>query len=170
MNWTAQIIGAAGSLCAIVSAQFKRRKHLMLMQLLSCVFLILHYTMLGALTGAVSGGISLLRVLLFSANRSWAKKPVCLWSVLLLCTLNVAITWHGVASLLAGIASCCTTLALWNKDMQRTRLWFLADAPCWLVYNILVHSLSGIIAEVIAMISYSIAIVRLDLAKRNNVD
>jgi len=165
-NILIQLIGFTGSTLAAVSVQFKSRRTMMLMQLLSCVFWVIHYGTLGAVTGAVSGILSFLRVAVMSSDKPWASGKRCLWLFLSLFLLNVVFTWSGPESILVGIASCCTTNALWTRDMRKSRLWFLADAPCWLVYNIVTGSVSGIIVESFALLSYISAIIRHDILRK----
>lgn len=161
-----QCIGFAGSFAAMISAQFRTRKIMLLLQTVSCLLWMIHYGALGALTGAISGLISLGRTLLFAYEKPWANKKYWLLLFLGFCLANIAFTWEGPQSLLAGAASCFTTLGVWMPDMKKTRLCFLADAPCWLCYSFLAGSWSGVLVESIAIISYISAIIRLDLPRR----
>ncbi len=157
-----QVLGFAGCGAAMISAQFRTRKTMLLFQLVSCILWVAHYGMLGAMTGAVSGVLSLVRVLLFSLDTKCSRHPVCLVAILCACGANAVLTWAGIESLFAGLASCFTTIALWSKDMKHTRRWLLLDSPCWFLYDAMTCSVSGMILEGVAFVSYLLAIYRLD--------
>lgn len=166
MSLFIQCLGLTGSLCATVSAQFRSRRPMMALQLLSCCLWAAHFSLLGAWTGAANALLSLARTALFASEKAWARRPVWLWLFLGLCCLNPLLTWQGPASLLAGAASCFTTAALWCRDMRHTRRWLLADAPCWLLYDLCVGSWTGAAVEAAAFLSYLWAIFRLDRSPR----
>ena len=51
-----------------------------------------------------------------------------------------------------------TTIALWTRDMRRTRLLYLTNSPFWFTYDILI--------EAIAFVSYGGAVGRFDIKKQ----
>lgn len=168
MTFFIQGLGLAASLCAIVSAQFRSRHNLMAFQLASGLLWAAHFFLLGAQTGAASAVVSLLRTGLFASEKAGARRRFWLWLFLALYCLLPFITWQGAASLLAGAANCFTTMALWCRDTRQTRRWLLADAPCWLLYDLCIGSWSGVLAETVALGSYLAAILRLDRGPRRN--
>ena len=69
-------------------------------------------------------------------------------------------------SLLPGIAMSMTTVALWTRDMRRTRLLYLTNSPFWFTYDILARSYSCMVIEAIAFVSYVVAVWRFDIKKQ----
>ena len=45
-----------------------------------------------------------------------------------------------------------TTIALWTRDMRRTRLLYLTNSPFWFTYDILARSYSCMVIEAIAFV------------------
>ena len=72
----------------------------------------------------------------------------------------------GPMSLLPGIAMSMTTVALWTRDMRRTRLLYLTNSPVWFTYDILARSYSCMVIEAIAFVSYVVAVWRFDIKKQ----
>jgi hypothetical protein len=62
-----------------------------------------------------------------------------------------------------------TTVSYWLKSETKIRLVTFPSSPCWLVYNIITHSIAGIVTECVVMASLIIAIVRYDILKKEKV-
>ena len=69
-------------------------------------------------------------------------------------------------SLLPGIAMSMTTVALWTRDMRRTRLLYLTNSPNRFTYDIHARSYSCMVIEAIAFVSYAVAVWRFDIKKQ----
>ena len=115
---------------------------------------IVHYGLLGAMTAATINILSFARSVVFLLHdRKWAKSRAWLWAFLVLYVVNTILTWDGPRSLLPGIAMSMTTIALWTRDMRRTRLLYLTNSPFWFTYDILARSYSCMVIEAIAFVS-----------------
>ena len=99
-------------------------------------------------------------------DRKWAQSRAWLWAFLALYVVNTVLTWAGPMSLLPGIAMSMTTVALWTRDMCRTRLLYLTNSPFWFTYDILARSYSCMVIEAIAFVSYAVAVWRFDIKKQ----
>lgn len=168
--WVIQALGLLGSLIVLASVQFNNRKIILLAQAAACALWLVHYGALGAITAAATNIISFARSAVFYNNdKPWAKSRVWLYLFLILLTANSLLTWDGWKSLLPGAAMCLTTLALWTKDMRRTRFLYLVNSPLWLTYNLLTGSYSCALIEAIALCSYIAAVWRFDVRGRKQV-
>ena len=128
---------------------------------------IVHYGLLGAMTAATINILSFARSVVFYFNdRKWAQSRAWLWAFLALYVVNTVLTWDGPVSLLPGIAMSMTTVALWTRDMRRTRLLYLTNSPFWFTYDILARSYSCMVIEAIAFVSYVVAVWRFDIKKQ----
>ena len=105
-------------------------------------------------------------VVFYFNDRKWAKSRAWLWAFLALYIVNTILTWDGPRSLLPGIAMSMTTIALWTRDMRRTRLLYLTNSPFWFTYDILARSYSCMVIEAIAFVSYVVAVWRFDIKKQ----
>ena len=149
--WLNQALGLLGSLIVFISVQFNNRRVILAAQAAACLMWIVHYGLLGAMTAATINILSFARSVVFYFNdRKWAKSRAWLWAFLALYVVNTILTWDGPRSLLPGIAMSMTTIALWTRDMRRTRLLYLTNSPFWFTYDILARSYSCMVIEAIA--------------------
>ena len=156
-----------GSLIVFASVQFNNRRVILAAQAAACLMWIVHYGLLGATTAATINILSFARSVVFYFNdRKWAQSRAWLWAFLALYVVNTVLTWAGPMSLLPGIAMSMTTVALWTRDMRRTRLLYLTNSPFWFTYDILARSYSCMVIEAIAFVSYAVAVWRFDIKKQ----
>ena len=166
--WLNQALGLLGSLIVFVSVQFNNRRVILAAQAAACLMWIVHYGLLGAMTAATINILSFARSVVFYFNdRKWAQSRAWLWVFLALYVVNTVLTWAGPMSLLPGIAMSMTTVALWTRDMRRTRLLYLTNSPFWFTYDILARSYSCMVIEAIAFVSYAVAVWRFDIRHKN---
>ena len=145
----------------------ENRRVILAAQAAACLMWIVHYGLLGAMTAATINILSFARSVVFYFNdRKWAKSRAWLWAFLALYVVNTVLTWDGPRSLLPGIAMSMTTIALWTRDMRRTRLLYLTNSPFWFTYDILARSYSCMVIEAIAFVSYVVAVWRFDIKKQ----
>ena len=162
--WLIQLLGIAGNVIVISSMQFNNRKIVLLAQAISCVLWGMHYGFLGAMTAVTTNLISFARSVLFYYNdRKWAKSRIWLAVFIALFALNSILTWDGLRSILPSIAMTLSSMALWSKNMRTTRILYTSQSPFWIAYNFIAKSYSCALIEIIALISYFLAIVRYDI-------
>ena len=77
-----------------------------------------------------------------------------------------ALSWHGYISIFVIVAKLISSVALGIKSPRIIRILNLISSPCWLVYNIYMGSLAGIISDSSVIISIIIAIIRIDILHR----
>lgn len=77
-----------------------------------------------------------------------------------------ALSWHGYISIFVIVAKLISSAALGIKSPRIIRILNLISSPCWLVYNIYMGSLAGIISDSSVIISIIIAIIRIDILHR----
>ena len=166
-EWLQMVILLLGSLIVFISVQFNNRRVILAAQAAACLMWIVHYGLLGAMTAATINILSFARSVVFYFNdRKWAQSRAWLWAFLALYVVNTVLTWDGPVSLLPGIAMSMTTVALWTRDMRRTRLLYLTNSPFWFTYDILARSYSCMVIEAIAFVSYAVAVWRFDIKKQ----
>ena len=166
-EWLQMVILLLGSLIVFASVQFNNRRVILAAQAAACLMWIVPYGLLGAMTAATINILSFARSVVFYFNdRKWAKSRAWLWAFLVLYVVNTILTWDGPRSLLPGIAMSMTTIALWTRDMRRTRLLYLTNSPFWFTYDILARSYSCMVIEAIAFVSYAVAVWRFDIKKQ----
>ena len=163
MRIIAQIVGFIGMGLFLLSFQFKDNKKLFALQLGSFGVYVVHYLLLGAVTGGVMMFINTLRcvVMYFYNDKKWAKWKGWLWVFFAVYLVNTAYTWDGFLSLLPMVGSVSCLFAYWNRNKRTIRLVnLLLGSPTWLVYDVLTNSIAGAISESFYMLSILISIVR----------
>ena len=166
--WLIQLIGLAGSVIAFTALQSGSRAKILSLQSLCCVLWVIHYALLGAYTGVLINILGLGRAMVCSFNdRPWAKSPLWLAFFLVCYALSPLLTWDGPYCLLLGGAMMLTTVALWTHNMRLTRLLYLFNSPLVFAYNLIARSYSSAAIEVVAFLSFLLAVWRFDLRKQS---
>ena len=158
-----QLIGFISTALFLLSFQFKQNKQLFALQLGSFSFYILHYFLIGALSGCIAMAISTARsvVMYFFNDKKWAAWKGWLWIFLALYIANGIYTWDGPISLLPQCGSIAVMFAYWSRNPQKIRLANLVlGSPTWLIYDIYTRSIAGSISESLCMLSIIISIIR----------
>ena len=73
------------------------------------------------------------------------------------------LSWHGPISIFVVLAKLISSVALGIKNPKAIRILNLISNPCWLVYNIYVGSIAGMITDSLVTMSVLIAVIRLDI-------
>ena len=73
------------------------------------------------------------------------------------------LSWHGPISLFIIVAKLISSVSLGINNPLIIRLMNLVVYPCWLIYNIYMGSIAGIISDVAIFTSIIIAVIRLDI-------
>lgn len=144
------------------SYHFKERKIILLVQLLSFLFWIAHFILLGAYTGAILCSIGALRLFTFSLKRKnhWSSNYSLIYffiSILLISTIATFTTPWAIFAFLGGAIS---VIASWQDDQDKLRLFFIPTHVCWFIYDLAVGSYGGAFSEMILGISAIISLLR----------
>ncbi len=172
----AQIISifAVGFNC--LSFLQKKKSTLLILQLLSSVMFTVNYFLLGALAGAIINIVSIVRAIVFlwkdklhSDNLIWTAGFITAYlasyaSVFLIfdkepTPINLIIEFLPV------IAMTAIHLSLRYTNTKMVRRYGLVSSPSWLVYNIAIFSIGGMICEALNFVSIIIGILKYDIKK-----
>ncbi len=164
-----QAVGFVGMAFAFISFQNNNIKKLLFFQTLAALSFAIHFSLLGAFTGAVMNILGASRNIIF-ANREkkWANNKLWMYFFILLYTVLGIFTWKDYFSILPIIAMTLATVAFWIPNPKATRFIVLPSSPCWLIYNIFNKSIAGSLTEIFVSTSLIIAIVRFDILKRKD--
>ena len=98
--------------------------------------------------------------LLFDKRTRATSQLVLLLTVLLACGA-VGLYLDGPIALLPLLGQLGGTVGMWQRNSAKLRLWQLfGSSPFWLINNILVFSIGGILCEVFVITSVLISIAR----------
>ena len=160
-EWGIQLIGLAGTALYFASYQCRSNRRLFQVQVASYLCYMVHLLLLGAVTGALSYAVNLVRSLCLGSRRRFAhSRGMCA----LLCAMQLGVlglTWSGLPSLLPVAANIAATLAGYTHNARTIRLaGMLVNSPLLILYDVIVGSWAGILDEIASMASMLLSILR----------
>lgn len=152
----------------IITYQLKDRNKILFFNICSLTSAGLSYICLSAYTGIAMVIISILRNILFLFNekkngisKNITKNDIYMLIVIYILTIVFAIfTYTDFLSLMSVFATMLYTYSVWQKS---TKVYKRLGAPIsliWIIYNIYIKSLFGIILEIILMSAAIIGLIR----------
>ena len=164
----AQIIGFCAMATAITSFQLRKRKSILIFQLICTALWTLHFLVLGNLTGCVLNGVQTVRcvVYYFKETQKWAQNKLWLYLFLAAGVVVGVLTWENAWSLLPIVGMLISTVSLWMNNPKHIRLLNLPVSAVWLVYDIVCKSYAGVCNEIFLLVSVTMALFRLDYKKK----
>jgi len=164
----AQIIGFIALIILVVSFQFDNRKTILNLRSLHNFANAAHFYLLNAPTAAILNLISIFRnsVFLYRFKNKYLNNIVWLILFLVVFILVGFFTWEGLVSILAIIGIGFGTLGVWSEKTKDIRYLTLLSNISWLIHNILVVSIAGIILNIFIIVSIIIAMIRFDVESK----
>lgn len=173
MDIIAQILSIVGCALMIFSFQFKNNRNLFIAQAIAALTFGASYVLLGAFGGAFIDLVCLANGTVLFLGEKYRKKPVlvliCLGyaaiPIISLLAFNGVWTTKAILEIVFGcavaVAQVLITLAMWKDDGKTIRFVRLfITSPAWLIYNVVVFSLGGIICETFSIISIIVSFIR----------
>ena len=169
MYITAQIVGILAVTLFVFSYQLKRRKHIILANVIANSLYVLQYIMLGAFEGATLDFLSAV-----SATAAHSKEKCFIGkhtkTVFLVTSVPMLIAgaflYRNIFSLCAVGGALFQTIALWISDEKLIRRISFLAGPCWLVFNITSEAYGAAVGSFLSMVSIGLAIYRYDVHKK----
>ena len=144
-----QIFAGAALVFDIVSFQLSQRKHILMCFMLSAFMLSIHFYLIGLYTAATIGLLSVVRFIIFI----YTKHINFLYIFLAAATVIFVVTYQGLLSVIAYVATCCFTLGAFQKNDKWMRLIIAVAIVLWLIHNILAGSYMGVLIELVFLMS-----------------
>ena len=165
----AHILGVLAVATFLLSFQFKTRRNIIVVNLISRALYILQYILLGAFEGAVLDFMGfLLSFFARHKEKDFVKKHfkiIIIGVNILLLAIGLAM-YENVFSLFAIGGIICEITALWLTKEKNIRILSLFAAPCWLIYNLMNGAYSSVLGNVLVIVSIVVAMIRLDFNKK----
>ena len=157
-----QGIGFLGIALNVLAIQFNKHWQIVLIKTIASFMFVVQYFFLKAYTGMAMDGIGIIRnlIFIFAVKREKTTLPWIIFFSSLTIILGV-VTFDGIISLLAIVAKLLSCISYGIKSPRVIRMLNLPSSACWLTYNSLYFSLSGIVNEILVIISIIIAEIRL---------
>ena len=183
MDIIIQVIGFIAISFSIIAVQFNTHGKIIAFKTLSSLLFAIQYLLLGAYTGMVMDVIGSARNIVFThtvKKGKSTKNQIIFFSILtvLLGVTSIILTWDVskiiwtenvkiatilmvIVSITSIIAKLLTTVAYGIKNPHLIRMVNLPSCSLWLIYNIVVFSLAGVLNEIMSIVSIILAEIRL---------
>lgn len=157
-----QIFAILSIVFDLAAAQRRKKTDLLKMDTIAAFCSSLHYAFLGAWSGLVSKIITTVRNgLAFYQTAHKRKDNKLLLTIFVLAYVVMGIlTFNSIFSILPILAPTIYTIIIYTSDVQKIRYAVVISNLLWLIYDIHLLSIAGIVAEAIIIINGLIAIYR----------
>lgn len=164
MFYLAQLFGIIGLIILILSFQKNNKEELLKYQVFSSLFFSIQYFCLNAISGCLMNAMTLVRNIIFKRFKD--KVPIIYLIIVVVLMIILSIfSYNGVISLLPTIGVILYSIAIWQDNLTITRIVEIIGCLLFIIYNIKVVAISGLITTVIEMISAIVGIYRFDIKK-----
>ena len=166
--YIAQGIGFIGMISVFIAFQQNEKKKILWLQAGAAITFAVHFLLLGAFTGVAMNILLIPRNLLFARKYKKSKQFILTAVFIAAFVILGIVLWENSLSLLPIIAMSISTVVFTIQNTRNIRFFSLPVSVLWIIYNISVLSIPGVLTEIICFISILIAIVRFDIPKNKN--
>lgn len=161
-----QILGVIATILSLAVFQVNNRRTMLIIALSASLMWTAHYSVLGAVTGALLNLLGAVRWYVFSRITPSRKNIWILGIFIVAAVIAVLLTEQSRIGLLPMAAVIVSGVAFWQKKPKLIRRLNIASNPLWLVYNAFVGSYPGIIVEILLLLSNIVGQYRFDITHK----
>ena len=134
----------------------KNRNKVLILNIIVDILHIAAMCLLKGYSGAAMGLVSLYRdifLLIYSRKKNSKNRDIfiLITSVILIIIFSF-VTYNGIFSMLSIVATLITTFAIWQKNVKYYKFFGIISSLLWILYNVFVFSVVGIVLESIIFI------------------
>lgn len=165
--YLAQGISVLTGIVAVVMMQFKDMRKILIGQILANLLTASTYFLLGGFSGA---GICLIAIVqtvtmfLYNLKERPPHRAVSVLFILLYLACS-AFYYKSPVDLFSAMAAICYAFSVVQTKSSLSRLWYLFNPLCWLIYDLFTRAYGNLILHVVIFSSTLIAIFRNDRKK-----
>ncbi len=142
----------------------KNRNKVLILNIIVDILHIAAMCLLKGYSGAAMGLVSLYRdifLLIYSRKKNSKNRDIfiLITSVILIIIFSF-VTYNGIFSMLSIVATLITTFAIWQKNVKYYKFFGIISSLLWILYNVFVFSVVGIILESIIFIFSTIGYIK----------
>lgn len=152
----------------VFTYQTKNRKSILVFNFISLIATGLSYIFLSAYSGLAMVGVAIIRNIIFIVDEKKngkkeknTTKDYIILAILYLISIAFAIlTYNGILSMMSVVATMLYTFSVWQKNTKVYKLLGMPIEAIWIIYNVYIFSIFGIILESILAISTVVGYLR----------
>lgn len=154
-----QIVGFIAFVISLIAFHRKEKSKIFKTLMVGNILDIIHYFFLGAYSGCITKVIALIRNEIIVLKEKNKKLNNYIVLIMLTAAYIIAglLTYKNIYSILPIVAAIIYLLFIWNGDELKVKKVAFYCYFLWLIYNICVFSIAGIISNSVAIISAFIA-------------
>lgn len=174
LSWIGEIFGAIAIFENIFVFLAAKRENILKLRCLSDLLWIVSFLCLGGYTAAVLNAVDALATVVFSYREKCKRldRAVVPAFFILLSLFSPIAEWvaggFSIRPLLCAAGSTLMLLALWQKKPNLTRYIAVFSDALWLVYSLLVPSISGAVCNAVLIISTVVGMIRFCLKEKKD--
>ena len=155
----AQIIGFIAFFFSLIAYHKNKKEKILGNMIISNGLNLIHYVLLGALSGGATKVLAILRDITIISKKKYkflSSNVVLSLFVIMYIVIGI-IFYSSVWSVLPILSAIVYTIPLWNGNELIVKKAAYLSRILWLIYNIVVFSISGIVTDSVFIISTFIA-------------
>lgn len=155
-----QFIGLIAFIISLFAFHRKSRKKIFSTMILSNLLNTVHYLLLNAYSGCITKVIAVVRdsFIIAKDSNKFLRRKIFLIIFILVYIICAYFTYNNILSIFPIFAATIYLIFIWDGNELKIKKIAFLTCFLWLVYNIYVLSIPGIISNVISIISDYIAI------------
>jgi len=161
MNYIiSQIIGGIAFIISLTTYHKKEKNQILLTAIISNILKLIHYLLLDATSGCITKIIGILRdIVIVKKEKYKLLSSNIIFHLFIITYILISIsTYKNITSLLPLLAAFIYLIPIWNGDALTVKKAAFISSFLWLIYDISILSISGIISNLVFIISIFIAL------------
>ena len=161
MRFAGQLVGFIPLLLSFVTFSLSKREHILISKTFSDLTSVVHFFLLGEVVG---GAVCLVNtgrgIIFYNKGKKWASGiyiPIIFCVITLLTTL---LQWKGWYTVLPAVGSVLAVIGFWCNRPRLVKLFNLPAVTLWLIYSIIIMSISATIINIVSIITILVSMVR----------
>lgn len=160
MYIVAQIIGFIAFVISLIAYHRNKKEKILGNMIISNILNLIHYLLLEAYSGCATKVMAIARdsfIIIKKKNKVLSSNIFLILFILIYIVVGI-FTYNGILSIFPIVAATIYIIPIWNGNEKTIKKTAFFCYILWLIYNIFVFSIAGIISNVISIISTFIAI------------
>lgn len=160
MYIASQIAGFIAFILSLIAYHQKKKNKIFKTMMIANVLDIVHYVLLGAYSGCLTKVIALVRnelIIVKEKNKKF-NNGIILILLFIIYLISGIVTYKNIYSMLPILAAMIYLYFIWNGNELKVKKVAFYCYFLWLIYNIFVFSIAGIISNCVSIISTFIAV------------